>query len=147
LGNLIILIAALVWSGGTAYSRPLLKLIPPMQLSALASVIALPMHLAAAGAFFAGSGGALQSVNLWMILLYSGVLSSGLALPMWNFGARHAGAAHAAIIQNLIPLIAIAAAWFSRGETATAVQLTGGALILGGLIIMRIGRRKLNHKP
>ena len=37
-----------------------------------------------------------------MIILYAGVLSSGLALPMWNFGVRHTGAAQAAIIQNLI---------------------------------------------
>ena len=59
---------------------------------------------------------------------------------MWNYGVRHAGAAHAAIIQNVIPLIAILAAWITRGETATAAQLFGGALILGGLIMMRTAR-------
>ena len=142
IGNLIVLTAALVWSGGTVYSRPLLKQISPLQISALASVIALPIHFAAAWGHFESSFSALQSTEIWTILLYSGILSSGLALPMWNFGVRHAGAAHAAIIQNLIPLIAIVAAWFSRGETATAAQLGGGALILGGLVIMRIGRRK-----
>ncbi len=75
-----------------------------------------------------------------MIILYAGVLSSGLSQPMWHFGVRVAGAAHAAIIQNLIPLIAILAAWVSRGEKATLAQLVGGTLILSGLVVMRFAR-------
>lgn len=142
LGNAIILGAALIWSGGTAYSRPLLQQISPMQLSATAAVIALPLHWFVAWGELENNVPVLQSLDLWGILLFSGVLSSGLALPMWNFGVRQAGAAHAAIIQNLIPVIAILAAWISRGETATSTQMIGGALILGGLVLMRRGREK-----
>jgi drug/metabolite transporter (DMT)-like permease len=141
-GNLLILLAALLWSGGTVYSRPLLKRISPMQLSALAMVVALPLHLGAAVGQYQSSLPALQSGTIWAILIFSGVLSSGLALPMWSLGVRHAGAAHASVIQNLVPLIAIAAAWLSRGETITLAQLIGGILILGGLVIMRKAREK-----
>jgi drug/metabolite transporter (DMT)-like permease len=141
-GNLLILVAALFWAGGTVYSRPLLRKISPLQLSALASALALPVHFVAAWGHYESSRPELQSLNIWLILLYSGVLSSGLALPLWNVGVRHAGAAHAAIIQNLIPLIAIAAAWISRGEKATSAQVLGGTLILGGLLLMRFGRLK-----
>ena len=56
---------------------------------------------------------------------------------MWSFGVSHAGAAHAAIVTNLIPLVAIAAMWMPRGKAATASQLFGGALILGELVITR----------
>ena len=140
-GNLLILSAALTWAAGTVYSRPLLKSIAPMQLSASAATIALPVHLLLATGSYAESGPALQSVNLWLILLYAGVLSSGLSLPMWNFGVRHAGAAHAAAVQNLIPVIAITAAWFIRAETPTPYQVFGGVLIVSGLVIMRLGRR------
>ena len=115
-----------------------------MQLSASAAVIALPLHLIVAASREQNSLSALQSVDLWLIILYAGVLSSGLALPMWNYGVRHAGAAHAAIIQNVIPLIAIVAAWITRGETATAPQLFGGTLIIGGLFTMRRSRRQTN---
>ncbi|MCA9071839.1 MAG: DMT family transporter, partial [Planctomycetaceae bacterium] len=142
LGNAIILGAALIWSGGTVYSRPLLQQISPMQLSATASVIALPLHWFMARGELESSLPVLNSASLWFILLFSGVLSSGLALPMWNFGVRQAGAAHAAVIQNLIPVVAILAAWISRGETATSPQMIGGALILGGLVLMRRGREK-----
>jgi len=141
-GNIFILGAALAWSTGTVYSRPMLTQISPMQLSASAAVMALPLHVVFAYGGYTDAVPALQSMNLWLILIYSGVLSTGLALPMWNFGVRHAGAAHASIIQNLIPLIAIVAAWLSRGEAITTPQLFGGALILSGLIIMRLGRTK-----
>jgi drug/metabolite transporter (DMT)-like permease len=139
-GNLLILSSALAWAGGTVYSRPLLTQISPLQLSAFASVIALPMHLLFAAGRIESSLDALQSGQLWLIILYAGVLSSGLALPMWNYGVRQAGASHAAIIQNLVPLIAIAAAWFTLSETVTAPQLIGGTLILGGLMTMRFNR-------
>ena len=143
-GNLIVLAAALTWSGGTVYSRPLLRWISPIQLSAAAAVVALPVHMLVAAGRYQASAEALQSVSMWMIILYAGVLSSGIALPMWNFGVRHAGAAHAAVFQNLIPLVAIVVAWLSRGEAATQAQLCGGALILAGLAIMRLRRHESN---
>jgi drug/metabolite transporter (DMT)-like permease len=145
-GNLLILLAALLWSGGTVYSRPLLKQISPMQLSALAMVVALPMHLGVAVGRYESSLPALQSGKIWAILIFSGVLSSGLCFPMWSLGVRHAGAAHASVIQNLVPLIAIAAAWLSRGEAITLAQIVGGVLILGGLVIMRMAREKSAEK-
>lgn len=148
LGNLIILTAALVWAIGTVYSRPLLKKISSLQLAATASMIALPIHILIGAKQFPANLPALKSLNLWLIILYSGVLSSGLAQPMWHFGVRRAGAAHASIIQNLIPLVAIVAAWVSRGESATSAQIVGGLLIVAGLVTMRMGRNNgVKHAP
>ena len=138
---ILVLGAALAWSGGTVYSRPMLTKISPMQLSASAAVMALPFHILFAGGHYADSIPSLSSMRVWLIILYSGTLSTGLALPMWSFGVRHAGAAHASIIQNLIPVIAMVAAWLARGEAATTAQIVGGGLILSGLVIMRSARR------
>ena len=140
-GNLLILGAALVWAGGTVYSKPLLKRISPMQLAASAAIIALPMHVIFAVGRYELSLPALHSPSLWLIIIYAGVLSSGLSQPMWHFGVRQAGASHAAIVQNLIPLVAIVVAWASRGEIPTTAQVLGGTLILGGLATMRLGRK------
>lgn len=139
-GNLFTLGAALSWSFGTIYSRPLMKHIAPVQLSACSAVLGLPVHLAIACAVPGGSLAALPQPEVWMTVLYSGVFSTGLALPMWNFGVRHAGAAQAAAFQNLIPVIAILTAWLFRGEAVTLPQLTGGGMIICGLFIMRRGR-------
>ena len=140
-GNLFVLCAALVWSTGTVYSRPLLTQISPVQLSATSATLSLPVHLLLASFCVPDDTSALSSPGLWLIIVYSGVLSSGLSQPMWNYGVRHAGAAHAAVVQNLIPLIAIIAAWCARGESATPAQVIGGVLILAGLATMRVGRR------
>ena len=140
-GNMFMIGAALTWSGGTVYSRRLLKYISPMKLAAIAAVVSLPVHyIVTMGKGFDSQQEVLQSMQVWIIIAYAGVLSSGLALPMWNYGVRHAGAAHAAIIQNVIPLVAIVAAWFSRSEVPTRWQVTGGVLILIGLVVMRSAR-------
>lgn len=142
-GNLFMIGAALTWSGGTVYSRRLLRFISPMKLAAIAAVVSLPVHyIVAMDKGVASQEHVLESGQIWIIIAYAGVLSSGLALPMWNYGVRHAGAAHAAIIQNLIPLVAIVAAWLSRSEVPTTWQITGGVLILTGLIVMRNARNR-----
>ena len=61
---------------------------------------------------------------------------------MWNYGVREAGAAHAAVFQNLIPVIAFISAWIVRGETISVSQMIGGVLIIGGLIVMRKSRSR-----
>ncbi|MCA8993117.1 MAG: DMT family transporter [Planctomycetaceae bacterium] len=140
LGNALVVVAAIIWAAGTVYSRPLLKRISPLRLSALSVVIALPIHLFVAYGRYSENLEPLKSVNLWMIIIFSGMLSSGLALPMWSFGVRQAGAAHASVVQNLVPLVAIVAAFFVRGEAISLGQIGGGVLILGGLSLMRSAR-------
>ncbi len=140
IGNLCIVGAALGWAAGTVISRPLLKSISPMQLSAWSAVIALPFHVAIAAPALGESVKQLANPAVLAILLYSGVFSTGLALPMWSFGVRHAGAARASAFQNLVPVIAIASAWLVRGEAAGWIQVVGGGLIIGGLVIMRTAK-------
>lgn len=140
-GNLVILAAAMIWAGGTVYSRPLLKSISPLRLAAVGGMLALPIHFLFASSHLAESAAALQSPRLWGIICYSGLLSTGLALPLWNYGIQHAGASHAAVVQNVSPAFAIVAAWLIRGEQMTTEQIYGGALILGGLIVMRMARQ------
>ena len=142
-GNILALAAALAWAGGTVFSRPLLKTISPIQLSACSATIGLPFHIILAWHVLPASLPMIREVPMQLCLLYSGVLSTGLALAMWSFGVKLAGAAQAAMFQNLTPVIAIAAAWLWRGESVSTVQTIGGVMIIGGLIIMRRSRLPL----
>ncbi len=145
LGNFFALSAALAWASGTVFSRPLLGKISPIQLSASSATLGLPFHIVIALWMGAGSVpdsiAALKSSSLIACVLYSGTLSTGLALAMWSYGVKHAGAAQAAMIQNLTPIVAMAAAWIWLGETINAAQALGGAMIIGGLFIMRRSRQ------
>lgn len=141
IGNMMALVAALAWAGGTVFSRPLLKTISPTQLAACSATVGLPFHMIIAGPTLSASLPSLTQVPLQLCILYSGILSTGLALAMWSYGVKHAGAAQAAMFQNLCPVIAILAAWLWRGETVSIAQTIGGAMIIGGLIIMRQSRK------
>ena len=143
-GNIFALSAALAWAGGTVFSRPLLGKISPMQLSASSATLGLPIHIAIALMFgqdsMAATAAAIWNPSAIGCILYSGTLSTGLALAMWSYGVKHAGAAHAAMIQNLTPIVAMAAAGFWLGEKINMAQAVGGAMIIGGLFIMRWSR-------
>lgn len=145
LGNLFALSAALAWAGGTVFSRPLLGKISPIQLSACSATVGLPFHILIAlwmGAdSVPASIAAMKSPSLIACVVYSGTLSTGLALAMWSYGVKHAGAAQAAMIQNLTPIVAMAAAWIWLGETINTTQALGGAMIIGGLFVMRRSRQ------
>ena len=145
LGNLFALSAALAWAGGTVFSRPLLGKISPIQLSACSATLGLPFHIIIALVIgwnsVPASAAAMTDVPLVACTLYSGILSTGLALAMWSYGVKHAGAAQAAMIQNLTPIVAMAAAWMWLGETIHSAQALGGGMIIGGLFIMHRSRR------
>ena len=74
-----------------------------------------------------------------MAMLYSGIFSTGIALVMWSFGVKILGASHASIYSNLIPLIALLLGWMCLNEIPTALQITGGVMIICGLLVMRRG--------
>jgi drug/metabolite transporter (DMT)-like permease len=144
-GNLFALSAALAWAGGTVFSRPLLGKISPIQLSACSATLGLPFHIIISLVIgwnsVPASAAAMKDVSLVTCTLYSGILSTGLALAMWSYGVKHAGAAQAAMIQNLTPIVAMAAAWVWLGETINSTQALGGGMIIGGLFIMHRSRR------
>ena len=139
-GNLFMLAAAFAWAWGTVQSRKVLPYVTPMRLSAISAVLMLPVQFAFAATSLTSIVPHLREAKVWMPMVYAGVLSTGLALPMWSYGVRHAGAAQAAVFQNLVPIVAIASAWLWRGEPVTQNQILGGTLILGGLVLVRRGR-------
>jgi len=139
-GNFFMLMAALAWAWGTVQSRKVLPYVSPMRLSAISAVMMLPVQFAFAATSLTSIVPHLRETKVWIPMVYAGVLSTGLALPMWSYGVRHSGAAQAAVFQNLVPIVAIASAWFVRHEPVTQNQILGGALILGGLVLVRRGR-------
>ena len=140
IGNFFMLMAALAWAWGTVQSRKVLPYISPMRLSAISAVSMLPVQFACAATSLTSILPRLSDFNVWGSIVYAGVLSTGLALPMWSYGVRHSGAAQAAVFQNLVPIVAIASAWLIQGDPVTSNQILGGVLILGGLVLVRRSR-------
>jgi drug/metabolite transporter (DMT)-like permease len=78
------------------------------------------------------------SPTSWFGIAYAGTLAIGVAYVLWNRSVRRVGNASTAIYGNLVPVVALGAAWIWLGEVPTGLQLAGTALILGFLLLARL---------
>lgn len=70
--------------------------------------------------------------------LWAVVLLQATSVPLYFLGLSYIGAMKSAMFTNTQPLISIAAAYLLFGEIMTPVQLLGGALVLGGILLMQL---------
>lgn len=140
-GNLIVLAAALAWSISSVVSKPLLNHVSAIRLAFFSIIITLPLHWLLAVPNFQKDCAVAFSPWVFASILYSGFFSTGVAYAMWNYGVQKLGAPHASIYQNVIPFVAVISAWWMIGETPLPLQIWGGTLIIGGLLIMRRSRQ------
>jgi drug/metabolite transporter (DMT)-like permease len=75
----------------------------------------------------------------WMGLVGVGVVSTFIAIQTFYAGTQRIGAAEASIISTVEPIWTIALAYLLFGYTLTPVQLVGGALIIGGVLVAQTG--------
>lgn len=139
-GNLIVLGAAIAWSASSVATKPLLNHLSAIRLAFYSVLITLPLHWLLAIPNLQTDLANSFEPRTFASILYSGFFSTGIALAMWNYGVQKVGAPHAAIYQNVIPLVAVAGAWLLIGEVPLSLQIGGGLLIIAGLIVMRRSR-------
>ncbi len=142
-GNLITLVAAVLWGSYTAFSRPMTKRVDAMTLTTVGLVCAFPFNLLIALPYFEQIDWSIVTFPVWAAILYSGGLSTGIAVAIWVVLVQRSGATHTAVFGNLVPLIAILGSFLLLGEVITLPQIIGGSAIIGGLLIMRNDRRKI----
>lgn len=142
-GNILVLVAAIAWAIGAVVSRPMLNYISPIRLAFFATAGTLPIHFLMPTVFPSANGfSGILAPEILACILYSGIFSTGLAYAMWNYGVQKLGASYASVYQNLVPLVALIAAWFFLSETISPMQLLGGFLIIFGLFVTRKIRSK-----
>ncbi|MBA2382769.1 MAG: EamA family transporter [Chloroflexi bacterium] len=77
----------------------------------------------------------------WPYLLAIGFAGTFLAIQTFYAGARRIGAAQAALVSTVEPLIIVTLAWFTLHETLAPVQLVGAGLIITGVLIAQTADR------
>lgn len=73
----------------------------------------------------------------WGALGYSSLIAMVVAYLFYYRGLRVLGPTRTSMYSNLQPIVAIAVAWGLLHERPTGAQLTGAALIIGGLLTAR----------
>lgn len=74
----------------------------------------------------------------WWAVVFTGVLSVGLAYTLQVVGQRHAPPTDAAVILSAETVFAALSGWLVLGETLAARQWTGCGLMLGGMILAQM---------
>lgn len=143
-GNLLVSLAAFSWAAASVWSMPMMRNISPVALTFYSILFSLPLHYMMAWNGLA-LGELMNNPKLTLAVLYSGVFSTGIASALWNYGLKIVGPSHAAGFQNLVPIIALASSWLLLGEVPFAMQLGGGIMIIAGLVVMRIAKRRSNQ--
>lgn len=86
-------------------------------------------------------------VPLWLLVAWVVVLGTVVPYVLVLVGVRRLGAARTGVLGMLEPVGAAAAAWVVLGESMTAVQLLGGAVVLVGVALGESARRARTVDP
>lgn len=138
LGDLLMIGASLSWAVYTVGSRRHIEKYGNVQFTAWTlwtgaiglCLIGLPAVLRTD--FGAVSGGA------WLGVVYAGALSIGVAYLIWYYGVRVIGNTRTAAYSNLVPVVALLAAWLQLGEVPNPGQVVGAGVILAGITLAQV---------
>jgi drug/metabolite transporter (DMT)-like permease len=137
LGSVLVFFGVLCWSLFTILLQPFTKRIEVFLLSAITMVGgAIPLVIASAPAIVRTDWSRV-GVGGYLALLYSSILSMGVAYWFWYRGLRVLGPTRTAVYANLQPIIALLVAWAFLGENPTVFQAVGAATIIAGVFLTR----------
>jgi len=96
-----------------------------------------------AGALVTGRGYAPDRIpgDAWPFLAAIGFLGTFLAIQTFYAGSRRIGAAQAALVSTVEPLIIVTLAFVFLHETLAPIQLVGAALIIVGVLVAQSAER------
>jgi len=137
LGDIIIVMSAMVWGIFTVLSKPFLNRYTPIQFSAIMTTIGFITL------FLIGLPGMLKtdwsqvSYTAYGGIIYSGLLSIGVAYVIWNYGIQTVGSVRTSTFQNLVPVMGLIFGIVLLNEPLTGLQYIGSALVIAGIVLAR----------
>ncbi|MEX0980116.1 MAG: EamA family transporter [Gemmatimonadota bacterium] len=141
-GDLLMVGSSMVWASYSVGTRNLIRTYGSLQVTAwtlwagTVGIVLFGVPSLAAAGLSGVSGGA------WAGVLYAGALAVGLAYSLWNRGIGRLGSARTSVYSNLVPVVALVAAWLWLSEVPAPMQITGALVILGSLFLARFGGRR-----
>lgn len=136
-GNGMMLVAAIMWGSYTAFAKRLVDRASILATTFFGVLAALPLLLAVGAAYVPTVSWEAVNGRAWGSLLFSGGLAVGLMFVLWNQAVRRVGSSNTAVYYYLVPVVALVVGVVLLGEPVTILQVVGGGLIIGGLMLVR----------
>jgi drug/metabolite transporter (DMT)-like permease len=138
-GDLVLLLAASLFSLYTVIVRPLTERYGPLIVLAWTLAIGSPpLVLIGIPSMLALDAGVFTPA-VWAALFYAIVISSFLGWLVWTWVNAARGVAETAPLQYLIPPIAGLVAWLTLGERFTGLKILGAAVAMAGIAWAQLG--------
>ena len=135
-GDLLILLSTFCWSGYTLLSRLVMRHYSALAVTSFSTTAgAVPLVLLGLPTLARLEGPV--APGAWAAAVFSGVFAIALSYIFWNHGVSQLGSARTSLYSYLTPPIALLTAWLALGETLTAAQVGGAALVLAGVVLAR----------
>jgi drug/metabolite transporter (DMT)-like permease len=134
---MLVFFGVLSWSLYTILLQPFTKRVDVFTLSAITMVGGAIPLLIASGPAIVGTDWGRIGVGGYLALLYSSIISMGVAYLFWYRGLRVLGPTRTSVYSNLQPIIALLVAWAFLGENPTAFQGVGAVTIIAGVFMTR----------
>ncbi len=135
-GNILALLSAVCWAVYSVMNKSALKRYSPLILTALAYVFGSLILFFFCFTFEDVSLIFQWSLSSWLILLYLGILASGVTFYLWNYALSIMEASRVSVFIFLIPVLAILLGKVILNETITGFTFLGTALVLSGIYLM-----------
>lgn len=133
LGDALMVGASLSWAVYTVGSRDLITRYGPLPFTAWTLWVGtLILCVVGAPAVFRTDLAAV-STAAWLGVVYAGALSIGVAYLIWYNGVRMLGNTSTAVFSNLVPVVALLAAWVALGEVPATGQVGGAIVVIAGV--------------
>jgi drug/metabolite transporter (DMT)-like permease len=146
-GDLMMLLAASMFSYYTVMTKPLIQRHGGVAVMAYATVAGSPLlvllGLPTAWSAPWGDMGAFH----WFLLLWAALVSAFLGWLVWGWVNERRGVGRTAPLQYLMPLVAGVVAWLATGERFTAAKIVGAAVTLGGVALAQFATREARDAP
>ncbi len=143
LGVLLCLVAAVTYAVGVVAQKPVLRRLPPLQVTATACAIGALCCLPWAGALVTELGEAPPGSVAGLV--YLGVVPTALAFSTWAYALARTDAGRLGITTYLVPPLVVLMGWLVLDEVPPVLAVLGGAVCLAGVALSR--RRERVRPP
>jgi drug/metabolite transporter (DMT)-like permease len=135
LGVVLCVVAAFAYAGGVVAQKPVLRRLPPLQVTFTACAIGALCTLPWAGTLGSELGRA--SAGSIAGLVYLGAVPTALAFSTWAYALSRMDAGKLGVTTYLVPPLVIGLGWLLLDEVPPGLALVGGGVCLAGVALSR----------